>query len=135
MIKQVENIPGGVIVPLTPQMRRAVQRTALLASPLPSDEELAHCKGSPLKMRRVELGLALLQRVALPNVCYDQREIAHWCGCTHQRIDQIEKRALRKLFRLLALRDPELFDELKGALAALNQDRTVAKPAPKFNIG
>ncbi len=132
MIKQVKDIPGSGIVKLTPRMLRAAARTALLAAPLPSDAELADRKGSPLKMRRVELGLALLQRVALPNVCYDQREIAQWCGCTHQAIDHIEKRALRKLFRALAMRDPELFDELRAALAALSQDRSVARAKPKF---
>ncbi len=135
MIKQVKDIPGGAIVKLTPQMLRAAARIALLTAPLPSDEELVECRASPLKMRRVELGLALLQRVALPNVCYDQREIAQWCGCTHQAIDHIEKRALRKLFRALAMRDPELFEELRAALTALGQDRSVARAKPKFNNG
>lgn len=56
------------------------------------------------KSRRINLGLALLHRVALPRVAYGSDEIAAWAGCSQQAIERIEQAALRKLrVRLLPL--------------------------------
>lgn len=63
----------------------------------------AYCKDTsvaeigPAKSARIDLGIALLQRVALPGVCYTYEEIAAWAGCTDGAIYLIEKTALRKL--------------------------------------
>lgn len=59
------------------------------------------------KTARVDLGLALLSRIALPGVSYTHDEIAAFCGCTNGAILTIERKALRKLrTRLFFLKDP-----------------------------
>lgn len=53
----------------------------------------------------IDLGLAILSAydeekgcLVIPRgTCLTHREIATYCGCTHQNIQSIEKRALRKL--------------------------------------
>lgn len=59
------------------------------------------------KSSRIDLGLALLAAIAIPEVGYSQTEIAAWAGCSQQRIKQIEYKALRKLrlFRSQELRE------------------------------
>ncbi len=59
------------------------------------------------KRARMDLGLALLSRVALPGVRYTIEEIAAWAGCTDGAIYLIEQTALKKL-RKLAWRDAGL---------------------------
>lgn len=49
------------------------------------------------KRKRVDLGLDLLARRAMPGAAYSHTEIAAWCGCSAERIRQIERRALRKV--------------------------------------
>lgn len=61
------------------------------------------------KSERIDLGLALFQRVALPGVQYTRDEIAAWAGCTDAAILLIERTALKKLrCRLQFERDPLL---------------------------
>lgn len=57
----------------------------------------------PGKQARVDLGLALLSCHAVPGIEYTLEEIAAWAGCTHQRIRQIEQRAMKNLRRALAI--------------------------------
>ena len=54
-----------------------------------------------VKRHRIDLGLALFSRYALPGVCYSCDDIALWCGCSNAAIHSIECRALRKLRRRL----------------------------------
>jgi DNA-directed RNA polymerase sigma subunit (sigma70/sigma32) len=49
------------------------------------------------KAERIDLGLALMQRHAAPGVRYSHAEIAAWCGCHRSAIEQIERKALRKV--------------------------------------
>lgn len=51
------------------------------------------------KTNRIDLGLAILSAIALPDVRYTLAEIAAFCGCSSNAIYLIEQRALRKLKR------------------------------------
>ena len=53
------------------------------------------------KSNRVDLGLALLSRRALPGVSYTQDEIAAWAGCRRSTIYFIERNALKKIRKKL----------------------------------
>jgi hypothetical protein len=58
---------------------------------------------------RIDLGLAIAATHVTRGVGLTQREIAAYCGCSQQRIFQIEQRALRKLRnRLRFVKDPTL---------------------------
>lgn len=60
--------------------------------------------------QHIDLGLAILAATQKPPHTHDT--IAAFCGCSHQRIQQIEAGALRKLrFRLS--RNPEILEALK----------------------
>lgn len=52
-----------------------------------------------MKKRRsnIELGLAVIAALRPAGVVLTQRDIAEICGCSFQRIQQIEWRALEKL--------------------------------------
>ena len=77
------------------------------------------------KSARVELGLTLLSRIAVPGVCYTYDEIAAWAGCTETAVWNIERRALLKLRNRLRFMDPglgrdlftELFDRRQAAVS------------------
>lgn len=61
-----------------------------------------------MKPDRINLGLAvsgLHSQKGVPRTCDD---IASYCGCSRQRIQQIEERALRKLRYKLRIGHPEL---------------------------
>lgn len=81
------------------------------------------------KSARIELGLALLNDIAIPGIAYTTDEIALWCGCTNSAIYAIEQRALRKLrnrFRFMKddrLREmmEHLFDERRPAQRPIRQ--------------
>jgi DNA-directed RNA polymerase sigma subunit (sigma70/sigma32) len=52
-------------------------------------------KGRLARNANIDLGLAILASTSEPpHTC---RTIAAYCGCSRQRIQQIEKKALRKL--------------------------------------
>jgi DNA-directed RNA polymerase sigma subunit (sigma70/sigma32) len=60
----------------------------------------------------IDLGLAissLHSHHGVPKTC---DEIAAYCGCSWQRISQIEQKALRKLRLALLYRDKDLASEL-----------------------
>jgi DNA-directed RNA polymerase sigma subunit (sigma70/sigma32) len=72
-------------------------------------------KGRPTRDANIDLGLAILASTnEPPHTC---RTIAAYCGCSRQRIQQIEQNALRK-FRAALYRDrtlKEAFeDEFQG---------------------
>ena len=64
------------------------------------------------KINRTDLGLTLLQRVAISGVCYSREEIAAWCGCTDGAILQIEQKAIKKLSNALQFRFKDLRRDL-----------------------
>ena len=67
------------------------------------------------KSARVDLGLALLARVAMPGVRYSYDEIAAFCGCTDAAIYQIERRAIAKLREQLNVHaDRRLVEMIEG---------------------
>src|SRR5690349_9278796 len=66
------------------------------------------------KRERIELGLALLAARAPKGVGHTSREIAAWCGCSVQAIQQIEKRALAKLKAKLGAVAAQLDNEDAG---------------------
>lgn len=49
------------------------------------------------KSQRIDLGIELLHRIALPGVCYTLEEIAYFAGCTDGAIYLIEQKAMRRL--------------------------------------
>lgn len=66
------------------------------------------------KTARIDLGLALLSRIALPGVTYTHDEIAAWCGCTNGAILMIERKALKKLRnRLFFMGDRRLIEAVE----------------------
>jgi hypothetical protein len=80
--------------------RCAIKRSAMQDPDAPA-------KGED-KTRRIDLGLALLHRRAIPGVSYGPDEIAWWCGCTDQAIRNIEQRALKKIRNFLQFQRPEI---------------------------
>lgn len=66
---------------------------------------------SRLKSDRINLGLAVCGLHCEKGVPKTAREIAAYCGCSYQRIQQIEARALRKI-RAALYRDKVLREEL-----------------------
>jgi hypothetical protein len=59
------------------------------------DEAVPHVGNR--KRERVDLGLAILQCVALPGENFTLQDIAAWAGCTREAIYQIERSARRKI--------------------------------------
>jgi DNA-directed RNA polymerase sigma subunit (sigma70/sigma32) len=66
-------------------------------------------KGRPSKDCNIDLGLAILSAMTSPP--HTHHTIACYCGCSWQRIWQIEQRALRKC-RAALYRDKVLAREL-----------------------
>lgn len=62
----------------------------------------------------IDLGLAVCGLHCQKGVPKTAREIAAYCGCSYQRIQQIEARALRKI-RAHLYRDVMTNDELREA--------------------
>lgn len=81
--------------------------------------------GRTAKDAHVDLGLALLSLVAIPNVPLTYYDIAAWCDCSPQAIQNIERDALKKLRNALYFRDRETWEELRDHLA---RDRQRAHP-------
>jgi hypothetical protein len=57
----------------------------------------AHRENQLLHREHIDLGLAILQALAIPGVPLAQKDIAAWCQCSHTNIQRIERRALQKL--------------------------------------
>ena len=84
------------------------------------DRDVQEC--GPQKSERVDLGIAILQAVAVPGVCYTQEEIAAFAGCARGNIYRIEQVALRKLRnRLFFLKDPVLEDLIETIVGRLSR--------------
>ena len=64
------------------------------------------------KIARTDLGLALLQRRAIPGVPLSRDDLAAWCGCTTAAIYLLERRALKKLRNRLLFGDRATAAEL-----------------------
>lgn len=63
----------------------------------------------PPKQARIDIGLAILGTKPLPRSGRSRTEIAAYCGCSRERIRQIEERALRRLRnRCIFLKDERL---------------------------
>jgi DNA-directed RNA polymerase sigma subunit (sigma70/sigma32) len=60
----------------------------------------------------IDLGLAISAHHSTLGVPRTSDSIAAYCGCSRQRIEQIEKRALRKV-RARLYQNPELNEELR----------------------
>lgn len=56
-------------------------------------------RGKFVPTPRIDLGLAIMQLTIPPGAKLKQGEIAAFCGCTRQRIQQIEAEALKKMHR------------------------------------
>jgi len=76
------------------------------------------------KGERIDLGLAILSAVALPNVRYTQNEIAAWAGCSRGMIYLIERNALKKLRNNLFFRNNPLLREM---MAEFFEERSPAR--------
>lgn len=86
-------------------------------------------RGKRTNGSEIDLGLAILSVLRLPGECLTQVDIAAWTDCSRQRIEQIEKQALRKIRRRLGLatKDDGLYRELMNEM--FNR-RGVAVPKP-----
>lgn len=75
-------------------------------------------RGKRTNGSEIDLGLAIIAALRHPGECLTQQDIAAWCGCTRQRIEQIEKQALRKIRRRLGLatKDDGLWRELMNEM-------------------
>jgi hypothetical protein len=78
------------------------------------------------RVTRTDLGLALLQRRAIPGVPLTLDDIAAWAGITRQGVDNIYKSALRKLRNNLFFRDHSACAELRSAFT---DERRPARPS------
>jgi len=67
-------------------------------------------KGRLARTANIELGLAILASTSEPP--HTSRTIAAYCGCSRQRIQQIEHKALRKL-RAALYRDTIISEALR----------------------
>jgi hypothetical protein len=76
------------------------------------------------KSQRIDLGIELLYRIALPGVRYTREEIAYFAGCTDGAIFLIEQKAMRRLANR-ALYDKALRQLL---VDCLESGRSYAKP-------
>ena len=63
------------------------------------------------KQRDMDLGLAVSGATLEPGQRRSAKMLARYCGCTHQAIEAIEKKALRKIRWALA-------DDLKDIISA-----------------
>jgi hypothetical protein len=63
-----------------------------------SDRSIRAC--GPEKSQRINLGIDIAKACGVRGPL-TQQEIAVWCGCTPQAIEYIERRALKKLRRLV----------------------------------
>lgn len=54
-------------------------------------------RGKFVESREIDFGLAVMELTIQPGTKLKQGEIAAFCGCTRQRIQQIEAGALRKM--------------------------------------
>jgi hypothetical protein len=72
------------------------------------------------KRARINLGLELMRRRAVPGVGYDLDEIAYWAGCSANAIFQIQLKALRRLAVRLHCHKDALLRELVQALNKSN---------------
>ena len=67
----------------------------------------------------IDLGLAILSCISNQGERRSQSEIAAFCGCSRQRIEQIEAKALRKLrtrLRITCKDNGQLYNELMNEL-------------------
>jgi transcriptional regulator len=87
-------------------------------------------KGKRTPGSHVDLGLAILGVLNFQHNPLTQVDIAAWCGCSRQLIEQIEKKALRKIRNRLRFgsKDAQLWHELMNEL--FNR-RTIAIPKPE----
>jgi DNA-directed RNA polymerase sigma subunit (sigma70/sigma32) len=75
-------------------------------------------KGIPARRANIDLGLAILASTSEPpHTC---RTIAAYCGCSRQRIQQIEQNALRK-FRTALYRDRILREAFENEFQGLSR--------------
>ncbi len=65
-----------------------------------------------MKPNSIDLGLAISAHHCTLGAPKTAAEIAAYCGCSRQRLEQIEKKALRKL-RATLYRDKKLREELE----------------------
>lgn len=105
---------------ITKQQRNA--RRTELRQELQDRECSPYPTRSHAKSARVDLGLAILQTIALPGVQYTFTEQAAFAGCTDSAIQQIYLNAMKKI-RHLVDADPKL----KAAFALQLQDRKPAR--------
>jgi DNA-directed RNA polymerase sigma subunit (sigma70/sigma32) len=75
-------------------------------------------KGRPARNANIDLGLAILASTSEPpHTC---KTIAAYCGCSRQRIQQIEQKALRKL-RATLYRDRILSEAFEHEFQGLSK--------------
>lgn len=84
--------------------------------------------------RNIELGLAVMQATRERGP-FALQEIANYCGCSRERIRQIEERALRKIRNRLQCSAPEIWEALRHHVFTAGQLTTYREPfrgAPKI---
>jgi hypothetical protein len=93
-------------------------------------------RGENEKAKRIDLGLAIISMITPPGRIWSYAEMAAFCGCSKTAIQQIERKALRKLGNLFRFQDrsarefaDEFFDRLALRQPANRpgQERTAIK--------
>jgi hypothetical protein len=88
------------------------------------------------KGKRIDLGLAIISAISPPGRLWSYVEIAAFCDCSKTAIQQIERKALRKLGNLFRFQDKstgelaaEFFERLAARQPALRpgQERTAIR--------
>jgi hypothetical protein len=88
------------------------------------------------KGKRIDLGLAIISAISPPGRAWSYVEIAAFCDCSKTAIQQIERKALRKLGNLFRFQDKsarelaaEFFERLAIRQPALRpgQERTTIR--------
>jgi hypothetical protein len=77
------------------------------------------------KSARINLGIDLLHALRKPGARFTREEIAAWCDCSEEAIENIERKALEKLRR--ALRKAGVGRETLRALVPDHRRDAVAK--------
>src|SRR5262249_26764788 len=88
-------------------------------------------KGRLARNANIDLGLAILASTSEPP--HSARTIAAYCGCSRQRIQQIEQKALRKLRETL-FRDRILKEAFENEFQGLSK-KSVTRTRAVFRSG
>jgi len=107
----VADLAGIEPAPAPSQAAGSIGEARREAGPRSRSEMVGLCKAD--RRERFDLGLAIAACYAEPGVPMSCEQLAEFCGCSHQYMWQVEKKALRKLRKALG---PDQLAELRTGL-------------------